>query len=169
MIEKTKALITKLLRNEGFLYLLVGGSNTLISWTLTFILATVFHLGYWPTSVITFSIGVAYSYLLNRKYTFRAGDLPHSKTLPRFLLNVGVCYLIAMVSVKALLDYMFANVWSVSWPEEYVTLFKLLSANIVYIVLNYIGQKFFAFSKKGEAPPETAGDESEDVKEKQDG
>ncbi|MEG0751768.1 MAG: GtrA family protein [Oscillospiraceae bacterium] len=150
MIDKLRVLIVKLFHNEGFLYLLVGGTNTLASWVLTYLLTQFLHTGYWLTSAITFAIGGTYSYLLNRKYTFNASELPHSRTLPRFTINLLICYFISYISAKQLLDYMFANVWQVSWSDDVVTLIKLLSANVLYIVINYLGQKFFAFKKKSD-------------------
>ena len=160
-MNKLIDLVKKLLQNEGIRYLVVGGSNTAITWLLALLLTLLFtSLGwaettvYWSVSVIQFVVGIIYSFILNRKYTFKADDIPLSRTLPRFLLNVIVCYLIANVAMKTWLDYMFGSVWQVSWPAQYITLIKLLAANVLYIVLNYIGQKFFAFKKPTEAAAE---------------
>ena len=156
--------IKRLLGSEGVKYILVGGSNTLISWVLTWLFTLILtslavdqDVIYWVVSLVCFAIGVTYSYLLNRKYTFKAADMPVSRTLPRFLLNVGVCYLLSYYLAKRYLDYKFAADWAVSWPEQYVTLVKLLAANVLYVVLNYVGQKFFAFKKPAGEPAAAAG------------
>lgn len=149
-----KSLIKKLLAIEGVKYILVGGSNTLISWVLTYIFTKLLtsagwaeNTVYWVVSAVCFAIGIVYSFLLNRKYTFKADEIPLKRTAPRFLLNVGVCYALSYFLMKQYLDYKFATDWIVSWKPEYVTLFKLLAANVLYVALNYIGQKFFVFKK----------------------
>ena len=157
-----------MLKNEGIRYLIVGGSNTLITWILALLLTLLFTgfgwaetTVYWSVSAISFIVGIIYSFILNRKYTFKADDIPLSRTLPRFLLNVIICYLIANVAMKTWLDYMFSSVWQVSWPAQYITLIKLLAANMLYIVLNYIGQKFFAFKKPADSGTESQQTESD--------
>lgn len=162
-----KEKIKKLLASEGVKYILVGGSNTLISWVLTYILTSWFTswgweegVVYWAVSAIGFVIGITYSFLLNRKYTFKADEIPLKRTVPRFLLNVCICYLLSYFLVKEYLDYKFATDWIVSWRAEYVTLFKLLCANVLYVVLNYIGQKFFVFKKPAPAAQTDDGGDS---------
>lgn len=161
--------IKKLLASEGVLYLLVGGSNTVIGWILSWALPRLFHTGYWLTSAICMAVGGAYSYLLNKKFTFRAGEMPHKKTLPRFALNMAVCYFIAYGCAKPLLDLAIDGL-APGLSADLITTLKLLGANIVYIVVNYIGQKFFAFRKKRagaaqeqspQAGPDKADSESE--------
>ncbi len=164
MKEKLK----KLLDNEGVKYILVGGTNTLISWVLTYLFTSwLTSWGwaegtvYWTVSALCFVIGITYSFLLNRKYTFKADEIPLKRTVPRFLLNVCLCYLLSYFLMKSYLDYKFANDWIVSWKPEYVTLFKLLAANVLYVVLNYIGQKFYVFKKPAKtAEPSDGGGDS---------
>lgn len=139
--------IKKLLGSEAVLYLLVGGSNTVLGWVLSWALPRLFHTGYWLTSAICMVIGGTYSYLLNKKFTFRAGEMSHKKTLPRFVLNMAVCYFIAYGCAKPLLDALLDSL-RLGLSDDLTTTVKLLAANIVYIVVNYIGQKFFAFRKK---------------------
>lgn len=139
--------IKKLLGSEAVLYLLVGGSNTVLGWVLSWALPQIFHSGYWLTSAICMVIGGTYSYLLNKKFTFRAGEMSHKKTLPRFVLNMAVCYFIAYGCAKPLLDALLDSL-RLGLSDDLTTTVKLLAANIVYIVVNYIGQKFFAFRKK---------------------
>ena len=141
-----KNLIRKLLRKQWFLYLLVGGSNTAICWVLSFLLPHFLHTGYWATSLVTLVFGAAYTYFLNRRFTFDAADVPHKKTLPRFVVNVAVCYLLAYGIVKPLMRGAQPDVSVIS--ADLWTTISLLCANVVYIAFNFIGQKFFAFSKK---------------------
>lgn len=133
----------KFLQSEIFRYLLVGGSNTCICWVLSFLLPYA-GLGYWVISAITMVFGAVYTYLLNRKYTFQRGDIAHKKAMPKFILNISICYVLSYVLLKPLLnriappDFLSMEMW---------TGVTLIIANVVYIVLNYVGQKFFAFGK----------------------
>ena len=151
--------LKKLLRSEAFLYLLVGGSNTLLGWLLSYLLPRLFHTGYWLTSAICMVVGGTYSYLLNKKFTFRAGEVSHKKTLPRFVLNMAVCYFIAYGLAKPLFELLLGKA-DLGLSADLQTTVKLLGANIVYIVVNYLGQKFFAFRKKTQ-PAAPAGEEQD--------
>lgn len=131
------------LKKELILYLLVGGSNTLLGWLLAWLLPLLFHTGYWLTSMIGLVIGGFYSYVLNKRFTFQSAQQSHRKTLPRFILNIGICYLLAYGMVKPLMNAMTSL--AALFSKDTWTTISLLCANGVYIVLNYIGQKFFAF------------------------
>ena len=133
----------KLLQSEVFRYVLVGGSNTAICWVLSFLLPYA-GLGYWTISAVTMVFGAVYTYLLNRRYTFRRGDIAHKKAMPKFILNISICYVLSYVLLKPFLnriappDFLSTEIW---------TGVTLIIANVVYIILNYVGQKFFAFRK----------------------
>ena len=145
-MRKCIALIKQLLQNETVRYLLVGGSNTVLGWVLSFVFTHLLHMGFWLSSAVSMVIGSAYSYLLNRAYTFRAGDIPHKTALPRFVLNIAVCYFLSYIPAKAVLDILFDKL-ALPLSADTVTFLKLLGANVCFIVLNYVGQKFFAFRK----------------------
>lgn len=146
-MKKIIALLRALLQNETVRYLLVGGSNTVLGWVLSYIFPHFLHLGFWATSMLSMLIGGVYSYLLNRAFTFRAADIPHKQALPRFALNMGLCYFFSYVPAKAALDLLFDRL-ALPISADTVTTLKLLCANICFVVLNYIGQKFFAFRRK---------------------
>ena len=133
----------KLLQSEVFRYLLIGGSNTGICWVLSFLLPQA-GMGYWLTSAVTMVFGAAFTYLLNRRFTFRRGDLAHKKALPKFILNISICYVLSYVLLKPFLNQIPAPT---VLSDELWTSCTLIFANVIYIILNYVGQKFFAFGK----------------------
>ncbi len=138
----------KLLHNETVLYLLIGGSSTVIGWIFAWALPALFHAGFWVTSGVSMAFGGAYTYLLNKRFTFRAGAVSHKKTLPRFVLNMAVCYFIAYGCAKPLLDPLLDRL-TPYLGVDLTTTAKVFAANLIYIVVNYLGQKFFAFRKGG--------------------
>jgi len=134
----------KLFESEVFRYLLIGGSNTAICWALSFLLPYA-GIGYWSISAITMVFGAVYTYILNRRFTFKREDLAHKKAVPKFILNISVCYVLSYVLLKPLLNQIT--------PPSFVsgetwTSLMLIFSNVIYIILNFVGQKFFAFGEK---------------------
>ena len=135
--------IIKSLFDKTFLkYVMVGVVNTLIGTTAMFVFYNVFHLGYWISSASNYVLGSISSYLLNRRFTFRA-DAYSGKTLLRFVFHIPTCYFIAYGIAKPLTRHLLEG------------LSKTIQENIamtvglgLFIVLNYLGQRFFVFRKK---------------------
>ncbi|MEG1557813.1 MAG: GtrA family protein [Oscillospiraceae bacterium] len=152
-----KKVVEKVLANEGLMYLIVGGTNTVLSWALTFILGTVFHFGYWVISIVPFVLGVVYSYVLNRRFTFKAADVPLSETLPKFIVNVLFCYALAYVAAKPAIGYVLAAA-NLDISADMLNVIKVICSNILYIALNYLGQKFFAFKKPAASRAKESGE-----------
>ena len=147
MIKKiTDWLKTEFFTKETLAYLLIGLTSTAINWTLTYVLNNVFGIGYWATSVITFLICTIFSYIMNKRYAFRNTE-SEKETLPRYVLEVCVCFLLAYGLGKMALDWFFSKVLVLPLDEDKMNTVKGILANCCYIALNYIGQKFFVFRK----------------------
>ena len=50
--------------------------------------------------------------------------------------------------MQAVLGWFFANVWAPPVSQDLLNTLTGIAANCLYIVLNYIGQKFFVFREK---------------------
>lgn len=50
-------------------------------------------LGDYSANALGYAVGLACSYLLNRRFTFAASDGAHSRQMPRFLAAGGISYL----------------------------------------------------------------------------
>ena len=99
--------------------------------------------GYWVSTIIAYAVGAAISYFLNKKFTFkREGGT--AKSAVKFIINVAVCYLIAY-SVAQPIATLILSATSLSplWIERIAKLFGMA----LYTLINYFGQKFFAFKK----------------------
>ncbi|MCI2106409.1 MAG: GtrA family protein [Intestinimonas sp.] len=119
-------------------FLLVGVGNTLLSAFLMFALE---GLGYWPSTAIAYAAGAAMSFFLNRRFTFHSQETV-ARSAVKFALNVLVCYGAAYGAAR-LLTVGFSGLLTPVWRER-VT--KLLGMGL-YTVLNYLGQRFFAFQR----------------------
>lgn len=132
---------TKIIDKSFFLFLLVGISNTLLSAVLMFALE---GLGYWPSTAIAYILGAVLSFFLNKKYTFKNNDTILKSAL-RFGLNIIICYILAFFLAQPIADKLlsFLSVTPL-WQERLTKLFGMG----LYTLLNYFGQRFFAFKNR---------------------
>ena len=132
---------SKLLDASVWKFLLVGVGNTLLSMVLMFALE---GLGYWPSTAIAYVAGAVLSFFLNRHFTFRSEETM-GRSAVKFAINVAVCYLLAYGIAQPVMELIPQPVFvpSLWWGR----LTKLVGMGL-YTVLNYFGQRFFAFQKQ---------------------
>ena len=132
--------MAKLIDNSIPKFLLVGVGNTLLSMVLMFALE---GLGYWPSTAIAYVAGAVMSFFLNRHFTFHSEETA-LRSAVKFALNVAVCYLLAYGVAQPVMELLpRPDVVPIIWWER---LTKLVGMGL-YTVLNYFGQRFFAFRK----------------------
>ena len=130
----------KLIDPSMWKFLLVGVANTLLSMVLMFLLE---FMGYWPSTAIAYVAGAALSFFLNRSFTFKSNAAFWPSVL-RFVINVAVCYLIAYSIAQPVVTWALSSTSiSAVWQERIA---KVCGMGL-YTVLNYFGQRFFAFRK----------------------
>ena len=130
--------INKIFDKSFILFLLVGGINTLVSAVLMFLLEKT---GYWVSTVVAYAVGAAISFFLNKKFTFKS-EGNTGKSAAKFIINVAVCYLIAYSAAQPVATLILsATSLSSLWIERIAKLFGMG----LYTLINYFGQKFFAF------------------------
>lgn len=97
--------------------------------------------GYWVSTVVAYAVGAAISFFLNKKFTFKS-EGNTGKSAAKFIINVAICYIIAY-SVAQPLATLILSATSLSplWIERIAKLFGMG----LYTLINYFGQKFFAF------------------------
>ena len=125
----------------AYRFILVGIVNTLFGTAIMFVFYNVFHLSYWVSSASNYFFGGVLSYFLNKSFTFRYGktDL---KSIARFTINILVCYLVAYGIAKPVMRHLLSG-YSVSIQENV----SMVLGMIIFVGLNYIGQRFFVFKK----------------------
>ena len=121
-------------------FLLVGVGNTLLSTVIMFALE---GLGYWPSTAIAYVAGAVLSFFLNRRFTFHSEETL-GRSAVKFALNVAVCYVLGYGLARGLMGILAP--WSPLSPLWWERLSKLVGMGL-YTVLNYFGQRFFAFRK----------------------
>lgn len=128
-------------------FLLVGVANTLFGTAVMFLFYNVLHLSYWLSSFSNYFFGSILSYVLNRKFTFRSHGTA-AKTLPRFVVNIILCYLLAYGIARPAAARMLSGC---SQPIQENA--AMLVGMCLFVGLNYIGQRFFVFKTR---PPSSA-------------
>lgn len=126
-------------------FVLVGLINTLCGLVTLFAFYDGLGMGYWGASALSYFLCSILSYVLNRRFTFgHEGALASS--MFRFALNIAACYFLAYALAKPLVLAFLARVgWGLdlAWAER----LALLTGMVLFTALNFIGQKFFVFSR----------------------
>ena len=128
------------LRENTFIkFLGVGVINTIVGTLVMFGAYNLLHWNYWVSSALNYLLGGIVSFFLNKKYTFQySGN--SAKAAVKFAANVAVCYLIAYGLAKPA-AYRVLSQSSKTIQENGAMVIGMG----LYVILNYFGQKFFAF------------------------
>lgn len=134
-------MMKKLFDSTAVRFVLVGAVNTLFGAGIMFIFYNCLHLSYWLSSASNYFFGSILSYFLNKYFTFRRTERS-AKYIVRFVINISVCYFAAYSVAKPLITQLLASA-SVTAQENVA----MLAGMVIFTVLNYFGQKLFAFKK----------------------
>ena len=135
-------MIKKLLDRTFWKFILVGIINTIVGTGVMFLCYNDFHLNYWVSSAMNYIIGSIVSYFLNKYFTFQNKQRSW-KIVIKFIINISVCYLIAYGVAKPLVARILSG-QSVTIQENGA----MLVGMCLFVGLNYLGQRFFAFKKE---------------------
>ena len=143
MMDKLK----KLFDPTFFRFLLVGCVNTLVGYGVMFGLYNLAGLhrwgstGYWLSSAANYVVGSVVSFFLNKHFTFRSREKGAGVVL-RFIGNITVCYLLAYGLAQPAVGVCLG---SLGLSEQVQGNLTMLVGSGLFVVLNYFGQRFFAF------------------------
>ena len=145
-----------------FRFLLVGVVNTLVGYGVMFGLYNLagLHLwgdpGYWISSAANYLVGSVVSFFLNKHFTFRNQERGAGAVL-RFVLNITVCWLLAYGLAQPIMAHVLAGLAKPAMgallsgtalsPQLQGNL-TMLAGSGLFVLLNYFGQRFFAFRSR---------------------
>lgn len=121
---------------------MVGILNTLVGAFVMFALYNLAGCSYWFSSAMNYLVGGTVSYFLNRYFTFKTSYEGVFQIL-RFAITVLISYLIAYSLAKPLVLFILSE--SSQKVSENIAMGVGM---VLYTLINYFGQKFFAFKKK---------------------
>jgi len=123
--------------NKSFIQLIkfgiVGVSNTLLTAGVIWILMKVFHCSDYISNFIGYIIGLANSFIWNRKWTFESKTRV-SVTVFKFIVTFAISYAVQLGNLYALLH--------LTHIDPYYC--QLLSI-VVYTGINFILNKYYTF------------------------
>lgn len=135
-------MLKKLLDRTFWKFLLVGVANTVFGTAVMYACYNLLHLGYWPSSAANYVCGSILSYFLNKHFTFRSKERG-VRVLARFVGNISLCYLLAYGAAKPLVAWMLSGM-----SRRVQENGAMLAGMCFFVVLNYLGQRFFAFRQR---------------------
>ena len=144
MMDKLK----KIFDPTFFRFIIVGCINTLVGYGVMFGLYNLAGLhtwgdrGYWISSAANYVVGSIVSFFLNKYFTFRTKAWSWGEVW-RFTVNILLCYGIAYGVARPLVR------WALTGAAQTVQdNVAMLAGMVLFVFLNYFGQRFFAFRKK---------------------
>ncbi|MEG6565776.1 GtrA family protein [Thermoanaerobacterium saccharolyticum] len=112
---------------------LVGIVNTLVDFSV-FTVLTFFGMYYMAAQVISYSCGVANSFIMNKYWTFGAKSTPHGYEVFKFIAVNGVS-----LAVSLSILYPLKPILGVISAKVIATLFSMM--------INFVGSKLWVFKK----------------------
>ena len=133
--------MTKLIDSTVPKFLLVGVINTIIGAGTMFLLYNLAHCSYWFSSAANYVVGGIVSFFLNKYFTFQNKGWSWGQVV-KFTVNLLICYLAGYGIAKEAAELALTGV-DVAIREN----IAMLVGMCLYTVLNYFGQRFWAFRK----------------------
>ncbi len=130
-----------LIDNTMWRFALVGVVNTLFGTAVMFLCYNLLGLSYWWSSAMNYVLGSVLSFLLNKHFTFRSRRKSLREVI-LFTINIIVCYLLAYTIAKPLTISALSS-HSVATQEN----IAMLAGALLFIALNYLGQRLVVFRK----------------------
>ncbi len=137
-------MIKKFLDITFLKFVLVGVINTLVGTAVMFLCYNAVHLDYWFSSAMNYVVGSIVSYFLNKYFTFQNKERSW-KIVAKFIVNITICYLVAYGVAKPLVARVLSG-QTVNIQENGA----MLVGMVLFVILNYLGQRFFTFKKTEE-------------------
>ena len=139
--------------NSSFLrFLIVGVINTAVGTAVMFGLYNLAGLhargkvGYWLSTIGNYTVGSVVSFFLNKHFTFKNKEKGKAVVI-RFVVNIAVCMTLAYVIALKAVEAALADTLLSQQMQGNVS---MLVGMVLFVLLNYFGQRFFAFRNRGE-------------------
>lgn len=139
----------KLLDSSFIRFLIVGVINTLVGTAVMFGLYNIAGLhkwgqiGYWLSTIGNYTVGSVVSFFLNKHYTFKNKEKGKAVVI-RFVINIAVCMTLAYGIAQKCVELALAGTFLSQQLQGNIS---MLVGMGLFVLLNYFGQRFFAFRK----------------------
>ena len=123
-------------------FAIVGVINTIFGMSIMFAFYNLLHFSYWISTASNYIFGSILSYFLNKYFTFQNKERS-LKIVLKFIINIAICYSVAYGLAQPAAVFLVKNM-SKAVQDNVAMIF----GSGLFVVLNYFGQKFFAFKEK---------------------
>lgn len=140
-------LLKKIVDPTFIRFLIVGVINTLVGTAVMFLLynAAGLHawgqVGYWLSTIGNYTVGSVVSFFLNKHFTFQNKEKGKAVVI-RFVINIAVCMVLAYGIAQRAVAWVLAGSFL---SEQAQGNLSMLVGMGLFVLLNYFGQRFFAF------------------------
>jgi len=130
-------------------FLIVGVLNTLVGTAVMFGLYNLAGLhkwgqiGYWLSTIGNYTVGSVVSFFLNKHFTFKNKEKGKGVVI-RFVVNIAVCMTLAYGIAQKCVELALAGTALSAQLQGNIS---MLAGMVLFVLLNYFGQRFFAFRK----------------------
>lgn len=132
--DSTMLLLKRLVSlNDFTLYLIIGAANSALAYTLIFLLLLILKIPPELSNFIGYTVGFCVSYILNKKYNFKSYH-SHKKEFPKFIISMGIAYLVNLSVVSITFRVFELNVYV-----------SQLAGGFFYVITGYLMSKHFVF------------------------
>ena len=139
----------KLLNSSFIRFLIVGVINTMVGTAVMFGLYNLAGLhrwgqiGYWLSTIGNYTVGSVVSFFLNKHFTFKNKEKGRAVVI-RFVINIAVCMVLAYGIAQKCVELALAGTFLSQQLQGNIS---MLAGMCLFVLLNYFGQRFFAFRK----------------------
>ncbi|MEL7343586.1 MAG: GtrA family protein [Pseudomonadota bacterium] len=124
---------TRRLWGELFRYLVVGALNTGIGLTVILVLRLGLKADLLLANALGYSVGLAVSLYGNKTWTFDAKQKSYRRTIPRFLLVVGIAFFVNILAIQGLMQLALPYIAA------------QISGVLAYSLILFLGMKYYVF------------------------
>ena len=142
----------KILNSSFLRFLVVGVINTAVGTAVMFGLYNLAgrhawgKVGYWLSTIGNYTVGSVVSFFLNKHFTFKNKEKGKAVVI-RFVVNIAVCMTLAYGIAQKAVEAALADTLLSQQMQGNVS---MLVGMVLFVLLNYFGQRFFAFRNRGE-------------------
>ncbi len=120
---------------KEILKFLVGGGSAVLVDSVTYFIMTALGVEVWLSKTISYILGAAVGFVINKLWTFESKKFSKSEIVKYIILYACSAFMNSLINSIVL--NLFKN-----------TVFAFLCATGFSTIMNYLGQKFFVFTKK---------------------
>jgi putative flippase GtrA len=131
-------------------FVIVGVVNTLFGYGISLVCLNLLKMNLELSIAADYVLGSILSYFLNKRFTFNEKK-NSAGYIVKFAINICVCCLLAYGIAEPLVEKILSSANQVVRDNVSLILVKGL-----FLVFNYIGQRFFVFTKKEEETSENS-------------